>query len=166
VNVIAPRIVREFIEHHPDSEVVMREWYTALRRNDFPHFAALRAAFVVDAARNTQGDTVFIFDVAGNKYRALCFINFENQTSYIKYIFTHLEYKRTLATWEALSTELHEPQTEAEYLALLEFTRRLSNEHSIEHEPIKTLFWRTCEYLRRWESVNDPWANAPASARG
>ncbi|NJK42862.1 MAG: hypothetical protein HC933_00155 [Pleurocapsa sp. SU_196_0] len=77
-----------------------------------------------------------------------------------------IEYKRTLETWEALSAELHEPQTEAEYLALLEFTRRLSSEHSIEHEPIKTLFWLACEYLRRWEAVNDPWANAPTSARG
>ncbi|NJK42863.1 MAG: hypothetical protein HC933_00160 [Pleurocapsa sp. SU_196_0] len=94
MNVIAPRIVREFIGRYPDSEVVMREWYNALRRNDFPHFAALKTAFVVDAARNNLGDTVFIFDVAGNKYRAVCFINFENQTSYIKYIFTHLEYNR------------------------------------------------------------------------
>jgi hypothetical protein len=75
-----------------------------------------------------------------------------------------IEYRRTLQAWETLSAELHEPRNETEYAALLEFTRRLSSEHSIEKDPIKTLFWLACEYMRRWESVNDPWANEPTPA--
>jgi hypothetical protein len=72
-----------------------------------------------------------------------------------------IEYQRTLETWEALSAQLHEPQNEADYLELLEFTRRLSHEHSIEQEPIKTLFWLAAEYLRRWEIDHDPWRQEP-----
>jgi mRNA interferase HigB len=94
VNVIAPRTIRDFIEQHPESETALREWYNALRRNDYPHFASLKDAFVVDVARNDQGDSVHIFDVAGNHYRVICFVNYENQTAYIKYVFTHREYER------------------------------------------------------------------------
>jgi mRNA interferase HigB len=107
VNVIAPRTIRDFIEQHPESETALREWYNALRRNDHPHFASLRQAFVVDVARNDQGDPVHIFlaphqhltglgrfDIAGNHYRVICFVNYENQTAYIKYVFTHREYER------------------------------------------------------------------------
>ena len=94
MNVIVPRTIRDFIEQHPESETALREWYNALRRNDHPHFASLREAFVVDVARNDQDDPVHIFDVAGNHYRVICFVNYENQTAYIKYVFTHREYTK------------------------------------------------------------------------
>ena len=76
-----------------------------------------------------------------------------------------IQYQRALETWQALSNEIHEPQNEAEYTALLEFTRRLSSENSIEQEPTKTLFWLACDYLRRWERQNDPWASEPVTPR-
>jgi HTH-type transcriptional regulator / antitoxin HigA len=76
-----------------------------------------------------------------------------------------IQYQRALETWQTLSHELFEPTTESEYTALLEFTRRLSSEHSIDREPIKTLFWLACEYLRRWEKTNDPWAKEPVTPR-
>lgn len=69
------------------------------------------------------------------------------------------QYQRILETWQNLSFDLREPQTEAEYVTLLEFTQRLTDEHSVESEPIKTLFWLACEYLRRWEVLHDPWAS-------
>ena len=76
-----------------------------------------------------------------------------------------IQYQRALETWQALSSEIHEPQNEAEYTALLEFTRRLSSENSIEQEPTKTLFWLACDYLRRWERQNDPWTSEPVTPR-
>jgi hypothetical protein len=69
------------------------------------------------------------------------------------------QYQRILNSWQNLSFDLREPQTEAEYLALLEFTQQLTDENSVESEPIKTLFWLSCEYLPRWEVLHDPWAN-------
>jgi hypothetical protein len=69
------------------------------------------------------------------------------------------QYQRILNSWQNLSFDLRELQTEAEYLALLEFTQQLTDENSVESEPIKTLFWLACEYLRRWEVLHDPWAS-------
>jgi hypothetical protein len=71
-----------------------------------------------------------------------------------------IDYRKTLETWVLLSHDLHEPTTEAEYLILLEFTKRL-DEQNVDLEPIKTLFWLACEYLRRWEEVHDAWASVP-----
>jgi hypothetical protein len=59
----------------------------------------------------------------------------------------------------APKTISYESTTEAEYLMLLEFTQRLSDEQNVDLEPSKTLFWLACEYLRRWEAVHDPWAS-------
>jgi hypothetical protein len=69
-----------------------------------------------------------------------------------------IDYSKTLEKWVQLSHELHEPVTEEQYLTLLEFTQRLSDEHNVDLEPTKTLFWLACEYLRRWEVQHDPWA--------
>jgi hypothetical protein len=69
-----------------------------------------------------------------------------------------------LETWQTLSHELFEPTSKREYTALLEFTRRGSSEHSIDREPIKTLFWLACEYLRRWGKADDPWAKEPITS--
>jgi mRNA interferase HigB len=93
MNVIAPKIIRVFIEQYPNAESVMREWYNALRKTDFPNFAALKESFSsVDTARNSVDDTVHVFDVGGNKYRVVCFINYQNQTAFIKHVFTHMDY--------------------------------------------------------------------------
>ena len=76
MNVIAPRAIREFAMQYPESEVPLRTWYNNLRKQDFLHFANLTEHFVVDIARSKQKDTVFIFDIARNKYRVVCYINF------------------------------------------------------------------------------------------
>lgn len=79
MNVIAPKKVRAFINVYPDSEIVLREWYNALRNADYAHFAILRSQFSgVDLTHNQLNDPVHIFNVGGNKYRVICFINFEN----------------------------------------------------------------------------------------
>jgi mRNA interferase HigB len=92
LNVIAPKTIRAFIVLYPESELVLRTWYNDLRSEDFPHFAALREHFVVDVARGKDKGTLYIFDLAGNQYRVVCRINFENQTAFIRFVLTHKDY--------------------------------------------------------------------------
>ncbi len=66
-------------------------------------------------------------------------------------------YQNTLNQWRNISQQLREPQTEAEYDTLLEFTDRLSSDYSIQLEPMKGLFWLLTTYLNAWEQKNDPW---------
>lgn len=68
-----------------------------------------------------------------------------------------IEYQNTLNQWQMLSQQLREPQNEAEYDQLLEFTDRLSSEYSTQREPMKGLFWLLTTYLNAWEQKHDPW---------
>ena len=93
MNVIAPRTLRTFSEQHPEAEEPLRDWYNHLRRIEPQNFAELKTHFnSVDAARSKEDLIVFIFDVAGNKYRVVCGINFTSSTAFIKRIMTHDEY--------------------------------------------------------------------------
>jgi mRNA interferase HigB len=93
VNVLAPRTLRAFVEHYPEAEEPLRDWYNHLRRIEPQHFAELKTHFnSVDAARTKEDLIVFIFDIGGNEYRVVCSINFNSSIAYIKLILTHDEY--------------------------------------------------------------------------
>ncbi len=92
VNVIAFRTIRNFLEHHPEAEPVMREWYNRLCKSEPQNFADLRQMFIVDMAHLKNTESIFIFDVGGNKYRIVCAIVFTHQVSFIKHVLTHTEY--------------------------------------------------------------------------
>jgi mRNA interferase HigB len=93
VNVIAPSHVRAFIEVHPESDKPIREWYNRLRKLEPMHFAALKMGFPsADYAFTQNGTGIVIFDIGGNKYRAVCRIDFEYRIAFILFLFTHPEY--------------------------------------------------------------------------
>ncbi len=72
MNLVAPSRLRAFIEQYPESLEVMRDWYNRLRKTDLINFAMLKVKFgSVDLAFTKNGIAVAVFDVGGNKYRAL-----------------------------------------------------------------------------------------------
>lgn len=59
-------------------------------KTDFRSFIQLRKVFPsVDRV-----DDLFIFDIAGNKYRLITSIHFNRGKVYIRYVLTHKEYDR------------------------------------------------------------------------
>jgi mRNA interferase HigB len=57
---------------------------------DFASFAELREAF---RSMDKVGE-LYVFNIAGNKYRLIAFLHFDRQLCYIKQVLTHKEYDK------------------------------------------------------------------------
>lgn len=93
MNLVAPSRLRAFIEKYPESLEVMREWYNRLRKHELTNFAALKEQFSsIDLVFTKNGTAVAIFDIGGNKYRAVLKIDFASNMAFIWFLMTHAEY--------------------------------------------------------------------------
>lgn len=89
--VISYRVIREFIETHPDTEDSLNNWYTINEKCDWANFNEMRDIFnSVDAVSNN----LYVFNIKGNHYRLIARIIFRVRTVYIKFIGTHKEYDK------------------------------------------------------------------------
>jgi len=90
VHVISRKALIQFWESHTDSKTPLARWYKVVSKTDFQGFAELRRVFPsVDRV-----DDLFVFNIAGNKYRLITSIHFNRGKVYIRYILTHKEYDR------------------------------------------------------------------------
>ncbi len=93
MRVITNRRLVEFAVKHPPAGVPLQNWRHVMESKVFHSFADLRKAFnTVDKV----GD-LYVFDISGNKYRLIAFLQFEHQIAYIKHVLTHREYD--LGAW-------------------------------------------------------------------
>jgi mRNA interferase HigB len=88
VNVVSKKKLREFWGEHPEAEESLTWWYNVFRKSSSQHFADLRRTFgSVDFV-----SPFTVFNVGGNKYRVIVFVDYVGQFSKIVYVFTHNEY--------------------------------------------------------------------------
>jgi mRNA interferase HigB len=71
-----------------DSEQPLKAWHAIVSRASWKHFADVRAQF---GSASLVGDRA-VFNVAGNKYRLMAYINYEFYTVYVRFVGTHREY--------------------------------------------------------------------------
>ena len=71
-----------------DSEQPLKSWYAVVKEADWAHFAQVKEQF---GSASAVGERV-IFNIAGNKYRLVAFINYEFRTVYVRFVGTHAEY--------------------------------------------------------------------------
>lgn len=76
------------LPHREDSEQPLKAWYAVVRAASWRHFADVKAQF---RSASAVGDR-FVFNIAGNKYRLVAYINFEFFTVYVRFVGTHAEY--------------------------------------------------------------------------
>jgi mRNA interferase HigB len=100
VRVISHRSIRQFIDRHPVSAEAMERWYHTVVAARWESFVDVRSIFrscdpVVVASENT----VYVFNVGGNKYRIICAIHFNRKKVYILRVLTHSQYDRD--EWKA-----------------------------------------------------------------
>lgn len=74
---------------HADAEAPTLAWYRHALKADWPTPAALKADF-----RNASvlKDGRVVFNIAGNKYRLVVWINYAYRVVYIRFLGTHAEY--------------------------------------------------------------------------
>ena len=90
MRVITNRRLLEFSAIHHDASVSLQAWRKAMESTDFGNFADLREVF---RSVDKVGD-LYVFNIAGNKYRLIAFLQFDRQLCYIKQVLTHTEYDK------------------------------------------------------------------------
>ena len=93
MRVISLKTLREFWQRYPDAKQPLRQWYKTVlmaewgslqdARRDYPH---------ADGVRSRQGDTLTVFNIAGNKYRLVARIRYDYQLINVRSVLTHPEY--------------------------------------------------------------------------
>ncbi|HEY6816431.1 MAG TPA: type II toxin-antitoxin system HigB family toxin [Croceibacterium sp.] len=90
MRVIAHKRLREHWERpgRGDSEQPLKSWYAVVRAASWAHFADVKVQF---GSASAVGERV-VFNIAGNKYRLVVYINYAFHTAYIRFVGTHREY--------------------------------------------------------------------------
>jgi mRNA interferase HigB len=90
VHIISRKTLIQFWEKHPDSQLPLARWYKVVDKTNFHSFAELRNVF----PSADRVDNLFIFNIAGNKYRLITSIHFNRSKVYVRHVLTHAEYDR------------------------------------------------------------------------
>jgi mRNA interferase HigB len=92
VRIIALATLKAFLERHPsyaDARDPVMAWYRQVKRADWAAPAAvkrdIRSASILKDGRA-------VFNIAGNKYRIVAWINYPYRVVYVRFIGTHRQY--------------------------------------------------------------------------
>jgi len=90
MRIISNSALRAFAALHPQANEPLQGWRRVIEKNQFDHWAELKAAF------NTLDKVgeLTVFDIGGNKYRLITYIRFEKKILYIKAVLTHQDYDK------------------------------------------------------------------------
>ena len=91
MRIIARRTLREFWELHPDAEQPLKAWFAEVSGATWETPQAIK-----DQYRHASfvADNRVIFNIGGNKYRLVVWINFKVSIVYIRFVGTHKEYDK------------------------------------------------------------------------
>jgi mRNA interferase HigB len=95
VRIISRRRLREFWIKHPRAEASLRRWEQVVQDADWRTFADVRNTFGdADQVMVASGETVVVFNIAGNHYRLVTSIKYRTHLVYTLIVMTHAEYSR------------------------------------------------------------------------
>ncbi|MFN3848262.1 MAG: type II toxin-antitoxin system HigB family toxin [Spirosomataceae bacterium] len=91
MRVIAKRTLREFWEIHPDSEQSLIDWYDLVIEQNWASPNELKSTFgntsIIDSNR-------VVFNIKGNDYRLITYIDYKFQIIFVMWVGTHSEYDK------------------------------------------------------------------------
>jgi mRNA interferase HigB len=92
MRVISRKLLKEFWKKYPDSEEHLKAWYQIANAADWQTPQDVKSQY--GNASILQGGRV-VFNIRGNHYRLVVWINYDFFTIYIRFIGTHKEYDKT-----------------------------------------------------------------------
>ncbi|MDZ8051664.1 MAG: type II toxin-antitoxin system HigB family toxin [Aulosira sp. ZfuVER01] len=90
MHVITRSRLIEFWEKHPDSKTSLLLWYKLTITASWQNFVDLREVF----SSADQVGNFTVFNIGGNKYRLIAFIDYTYQKVFIRNVLTHAEYDK------------------------------------------------------------------------
>ena len=92
--IISRKKLLEADQQHGDLEGALDVWFRVAKRADWNGLNDVRKTW----ARTDTFGTCTIFDIKGNAYRLIVWINYKTQKIFIKHVLTHAEYDK--GRWE------------------------------------------------------------------
>ena len=81
----------DFYLKHPDSKIMMENWYYKTKESEWNNFAEMKNTFKsVDSVGNRR----YVFNIKGNMYRIIAIVLFVPKYVYIRFVGTHAEYDK------------------------------------------------------------------------
>ncbi|HAZ46651.1 MAG TPA: hypothetical protein DDW76_13865 [Cyanobacteria bacterium UBA11369] len=90
MRIITRRALREFWEIHPTAQPGLLLWYRRVSDGEFQSFNDLRGVF---PSADLVGNFT-VFNISGNNYRLITYIDYEYQIIFIRAVLTHAEYDK------------------------------------------------------------------------
>ena len=91
MRIIALKTLKEFWEDYPDSEEALKAWHAVTRKADWKTPGEVKSTYG-NASILQEGRVVF--NIAGNKYRLIVWINYPYRIVYVRFIGTHRQYDK------------------------------------------------------------------------
>ncbi len=82
---------REFWSRHSDAEQPLLAWYREAEKEDWASPTQLKTRY---PSASIVGGNRVVFNIKGNNYRLVVWINYPKRIMYIKFVGTHSEYDR------------------------------------------------------------------------
>jgi len=95
LRVIAKKILRDFWAKHSDCEQQLKSWYKEAEDAIWKSPNQIKREYPF---ANILEDNRIVFNIKGNKYRLLVRINYNYQMVWIRFIGTHAQYDKIVAT--------------------------------------------------------------------
>ncbi|HEV2989351.1 MAG TPA: type II toxin-antitoxin system HigB family toxin [Candidatus Angelobacter sp.] len=90
MRIIKRGALEKFWNQYPDAKSSLESWYTVVRQAIWRTPAEMKRVY---HNADIYGRRT-IFNIAGNKYRLICRVNYAGQRVYVLYVLTHAEYDK------------------------------------------------------------------------
>lgn len=89
MRIISRKTLKEHWQKWPDSEQQLRAWYAEASKASWATPADVKEKY---RSASIVGNGRVVFNICGNKYRLVVWINYAFHTVYVRFIGTHQEY--------------------------------------------------------------------------
>ena len=90
MNVIGQKRLQDFWGKHPRAKSPLQNWYQAIESVTWGKFADVRKTYpAVD-----RFGRCYIFNIGGNNYRLITWIDFHENRVYVRNVLTHAQYSK------------------------------------------------------------------------
>ena len=91
MRIISKKTLVKYYTAHPQSKLMLEDWYEKTKKANWKNFADIRATF---NTVSSVGNQRYVFNIKGNDYRLVVIIKFHPSHVLIRFVGTHAEYDR------------------------------------------------------------------------
>ena len=90
MNIISKKKITAFTDKHQQAKSSFDTWYSIVKKSKFNNYNEVRALFpTADQVKN-----FVVFNIGGNNYRLIAYIDYPKGFLFVRHILTHTEYDK------------------------------------------------------------------------